>query len=694
MRIGYSIRMRSWIRTLKIDILTLFISLTIITFACVICYSFIKNYSAILNYSKSVMERNSTAIITRIQNLQNESIQVLEDTSGLFISKNTISVSQEQLILFGLHVLKTTPDIAAFFLAFDANNLILITDINLSSQTHFETDPSKPLPPNTAYVVKISEATKKPYPEIWYYKDKSFKTLASEQFPKINILTKTRPWYIGALQNKTLYWTDFYRFANTGDLGITLSKPVFDDRDQLVGILGVDLSIAALSNFLKKQKIGATGRVFITDSEGNLLVPEAKDLSQSKISLPIIQAAVQHYNKTKEYNFSFHYNGTRYLSFVRAPDSLFNKDWLVVTIVPFGDFFYDLIRTQIEIIFITLAILVFSIIIIIYFSKRISQPIVQLAKEIDKITNLHLSSENRIDSPIVEIKTMDASVAALRTAMRSFSRYVPKQIVKHLLSQGKDISLNVEKKTLTIMFSDIQDFTTISEKHPLDMLMPLLNQYFDGLSKIILDNKGTIDKYIGDSIMSFWGAPLENSQHAILACKTALKCQAFVLDFNQKCREQNQPEFITRFGISSGTVVVGNIGTLERMNYTVIGDAVNTAARLQVTDKLYRVNIIISDAVYRQTQHQFLTRPLDTVTVKGKKTEIKIYHLMATLEPHENTSATTDQKELCQAFTQAYQAFIDKDYITAKQLFTQIHQKFPHDYPTELYLNRLTEINS
>ena len=104
--------------------------------------------------------------------------------------------------------------------------------------------------------------------------------------------------------------------------------------------------------------------------------------------------------------------------------------------------------------------------------------------------------------------------------------------------------------------------------------MPLLNDYLDGLSKIILKNQGTIDKYIGDSVMAFWGAPATNPNHAVDACRTALECQYFVAEFNRKCREKNNPEFITRFGISTGTVVVGNIGTQERMNYTVIGDIV------------------------------------------------------------------------------------------------------------------------
>ncbi len=680
-----------WIRTLKIDILTLFTTLTVITFSFVICYSYFKNYHAILDYSKGMMERNSTSIIQRVSNIQKETELVLNAASGLTIGAPVILVEEPDLRAFMQSIMKSNPDISAIFLGLNNGDWLLIKKMDTSLQTNFVTMPDKPLPASTTYIIKKENLKKNP-PETWDYADKDFNVVGTESFQKITIEMKTRSWYLGATQTKGIFWTDVFNFLDSYGRGVAAGKAIYDMHNQFIGVLGVDISFTGLSNFLNKQTIGKFGHAFITDRNGNVIVPDAKSAVQSKIPPQVAQAAVQYFNKTQEYNFSFKYNHTRYLSYVGSTTPFFNKPWLLVTIVPFSDFFSDLIRTQFEIILITLIILILSIIVINYFSRRIAKPIVSLASEVDKLTNLDLSSHKRVFSYIVEIRMMDASIAAMRAALRSFSRYVPKEIVRQLLAQGRDITLHVDKKKLTIFFSDIKDFTTIAENNPLSTLMPLLNDYFDGISKIILENRGTIDKYIGDSVMAIWGAPLANPEHAIFSCIAALKCQAFVLEFNQKCREQGKPEFITRFGISSGTVFVGNIGTLERMNYTVIGDAVNTAARLQVTDKIYHVSIIISEQVYTQTKGRFLVRPLDTVEVKGKITKIKIYELVALLEADPAIGATEQQKELCLVFTEAYQQFVDGNYAHAKQLFEKIHQRFPDDYPTEFYLNRLTEI--
>jgi adenylate cyclase len=690
---GYkNFRNHLWIRTLKIDILTLFISLTIITFACVILYSYFKNYNAILRYSRGMMERNSLALIERVTHIQNEAEQVLNNTAGLFLGKKNLSYNDPELQLFMLNLLKFNPDISSFFIAFNSGSRVLVKKIDTSSQTTFISRPGTPLPSNARYIVKLMDPAKTPIPEIWYYLDDNFRVIDHEEFPHVTLVTNTRPWYLGAAQSKQIYWTDPYYYIHTHDLGITASNAVYDKNSNLKVILGVDISFIELSNFLQRQTIGQFGHAFLTDQRGKLLIPAFANPNATKIPPQALQAAMSYFQKTNDRNFSFKFHHTRYLSYVSNLPLIFGEHWLIITIVPFSDFFSDLIRTQLEVILITLIILMFSILIIIYFSKRISSPIVALAKEVDKITNLDLSSHRRIYSYIIEIRMMDASVASLRAAMRSFSRYVPKEIVKQLLAQGNEITLHVDKRKLTILFSDIQDFTTIAETNSLNILMPLLNEYFDGLSKIILENQGTIDKYIGDSIMAFWGAPLAAPNHAELACRAALLCQHFLVDFNQKCSEQGKAQLITRFGISAGPVVVGNIGTLERMNYTVIGDAVNTAARLQVTDKIYHVSIIISEEVYMQTDQKFLVRPLDTVAVRGKKEKIKIYELVALEAEGSPISATPAQHELCKSFAHAYETFSKGDNVTAQQLFEDIHQKFPNDFPTEFYLNRLKEI--
>lgn len=679
------------IRTLRIDILSLFLSLTILTFICSITFTYFKNYSAILKHSKMAMNRSVALVVERINNIQGDSEQILQNTSGILINNPNTSIHDPELLKFMLQVIQLYPLSSSLFLSFSSGNLISVETIHSTAQTHFLTDPNKPLPVDAVYVVQLLDLNKQPNPEVWSYLDSSFKTLISEELAQPTLDVKARPWYQGAVNTKKLYWSDVYRFSGTNELGLTVSYPIYDKNGNLISVMGTDIPFKGLSDFLNKQKISKSSSTFIINNDGKIIVPELKNLQG--VPATVALAAASDFKKSHNHDFSFKFKNIRYLVYVSNLPDMFHQDWEIMTIVPFSDLFGDLVKAEFEDILITLVILSFSIFVIIYFSNRISKPIVTLAKQIDKITNLDLTEKNRVHSYIVEIRMMDNSVSALRKAIHSFSLYVPKEIIQKLLTYNQEISLHVDKKKLTIFFSDIQNFTSISEVQPLNVLMPLLNEYLDGLSKIILKNQGTIDKYIGDSVMAFWGAPENNPNHAVDACRTALECQHFLTEFNRNCREKGNPEFITRFGISTGTVVVGNIGTLERMNYTVIGDTVNTAARLQHIDKIYHVGIIISEATYLQTRGKFLTRPLNVIAVSGKKDKIKIYELVASREKGTPFSETAQQVELCLAFTEAYHQFTEGHYDVAKKLFEEICQKFPEDYPTEFYIDLLAQIS-
>lgn len=679
------------VRTLRVDILTLFLSLTVIAFALVITYSYVRNYSGILEYSKKTMQRVSATVIERMRNISLEVESTLNDSSGaLLYSKGVITIHDPDLIRFLLNVNAVNAEISSMALVLPSKDSIKVSDVALSTQSHYITDPAKPLPLGSRFVIRQIEESQSSPSEIWTYVDKDYNSLGSEKLPQATVDLSTRRWYLGAVSTRNIYWDPIpYYLSGTHELGISMGKAVFDRQDHLLGVVGVDLSFISLSKFISSQRISRSGEVLIVDQQGKVVLPIGEYLGKPVVTAKLAAAAWKKFTTKHVNDFIFQYDSNKYLAYVSQLPESFGQNWSVLVIAPFLDFFANLVRIQIEIVLITLAILLVSIIIISFFSKKISQPIVNLSKEIDHITNLDLSSTKRIHSHIVEINLIDSSIATMRSTVRSFSRYVPKEIVRQLLHRHKDINLKVEKKDLTILFSDIQDFTTMAETYPLDKLMTILSAYFDGLSKIILRKKGTIDKYIGDSIMAFWGAPLEDATHTFDACMTVLLCSAYLKTFNERNHDNSYPVFHTRFGINTGEVLVGNVGTSERMNYTVIGDPVNLAARLQSVGKVYHVEIIISEAVYQKIKSQFLCRPLDKIAVKGKHEETEIYELVAVLAPGTELSAKSAQIKLCQSFAKAYQIFRTGDFATAKSLFQAIQKEFPNDYPTQMFLQRL-----
>ncbi len=671
-------------RKLEIDILTIFILLISVTSAIIIAFTHVKNYQAILQYSGGTIHRVSDLIEEKIKCLFTGLERPIQLTIGLLKRHPKISYENQVLVAHFLDEVKYNLSLYGIQAASSEGDYLVAMNMAVSGHPFL----GKEIPQNAMYFLSFIDASKKPPHENWYYYDIGENMISTEKIPYRKYDPRVRPWYIGALKNQGLFWTDVYSFAVTGKRGITVSLPVYAGHDskageakELIGVLGADLSLESFSQFLMNQKIGKTGRAFILNASGKIILP--LDLTNHQEVVPVAYAQAL---KEKKSNLTIDFNNEKYLVSVRAFPTLFNENWYIVIVVPFLDYFYEIINTQRQIVLISIGILILAGFLAIYFSKRISRPIVILVNEVNKIKQLDLDSTVRVKSNILEIILLDSAIVAMRGALRSFSRYVPKELVKKLLQRGQEIVLGGEKREISLFFSDITGLTSIAESLPLETLNNLLAEYFDGMSKVILKNFGTIDKYIGDSIMAFWDAPDDMPDHAVQGCIAALECQDFVEQFNQRQRDRGMPELKTRIGINTGTVIAGNIGTEERMNYTVIGDTVNTTERLQVMNKIYRTKIIIGEEVVRNIKDQFLIRPLDIAEVKGKKEKIKIYELIQRREV-----ANPKEIELAEAFLKAYEAYHSGRLDEAKNLFADIQKRFPDDYPTQIYLDRIKE---
>jgi len=208
----------------------------------------------------------------------------------------------------------------------------------------------------------------------------------------------------------------------------------------------------------------------------------------------------------------------------------------------------------------------------------------------------------------------------------TFSNFVSKVIVDELLKHPEMIKLGGERKEITVLFSDIRSFTTLSEKYQPEEIVGILNNYLSRMTTTIFKYEGTLDKYVGDEIMAFWNAPLPQEDHATLACLTALEMMKELDLFNQEM----PPEYRLNIGIgiNTGDAIVGNMGSTSRMDYTLIGDTVNTGARLEGTNKIYSTNIIISEFTYEKVKDFFICRLLDKIKVKGKSIPVSIYELV------------------------------------------------------------------
>lgn len=273
-----------------------------------------------------------------------------------------------------------------------------------------------------------------------------------------------------------------------------------------------------------------------------------------------------------------------------------------------------------------------------------------------------------------------------RLIQSAFSHYVQEELVDQLVENPEMLKLGGEKKEITVLFSDLKGFTSISESLDPEDLVDLLNSYLTDMTRIIFDNKGTLDKYIGDAIMAFWGAPVNQTNHAELACRTALQMIACTKEKSRQWAGDDGPPISVRYGINTGMMVAGNMGSEDRFNYTVMGDAVNLGARLEPANNQFGTEVIISEYTYRQLNDEFICRPLDLIVVKGKSEPVKIYELMADFQ---NSEDLDECKTIADKFEKALSHYYEKDWDKAEEVLHEIQKIRPGDGPVQVYLERI-----
>ncbi|MEK6963781.1 MAG: adenylate/guanylate cyclase domain-containing protein [Nanoarchaeota archaeon] len=269
-----------------------------------------------------------------------------------------------------------------------------------------------------------------------------------------------------------------------------------------------------------------------------------------------------------------------------------------------------------------------------------------------------------------------------KKVLGAFSKYVSPVLIHELMKHPEKLKLGGERRRITVFFSDIRGFTDISEKLSPEGLVLLLNEYLSAMTQVILRNRGLVDKYIGDAIMAFWGAPLDEEQHAELACWSALEMRDRLKILQGEWIKKNLPKFEVGMGMNTGDAVVGNMGSLERFDYTAMGDTVNLASRLESLTKQYGVPILISHAVQQRVQAGFVTRELDLVAVKGKKEPVAIYELVG-----KKGEVPKKELEFMDHFDDGLQLYKKKKWSSAVQEFERA-LKTRHDKPSELFIER------
>ncbi len=260
-----------------------------------------------------------------------------------------------------------------------------------------------------------------------------------------------------------------------------------------------------------------------------------------------------------------------------------------------------------------------------------------------------------------------------------FQKYVPKDVIETIF-QNPEKMLVGDNRVVAILFSDIRSFTTISEGYMPDELVHVLNRYFGMMVDIIMKHNGVIDKYIGDAIMAFFGAPVKREDDAVQAVFAAIEMQEALIQFNSEQVKIGKPEFRTGIGINYGVVTVGNIGSEKKMDYTIIGDMVNLGSRLEGLTKPYKQKVIFSESVYRKVKEILPCRMIDKVVVKGKTQGESIYTAKKTLGAKE--------KKAWNYHAMGMKHYYGRNFLQSAKYFMAVQRLLPDDHVSAIFLER------
>lgn len=303
--------------------------------------------------------------------------------------------------------------------------------------------------------------------------------------------------------------------------------------------------------------------------------------------------------------------------------------------------------------------------------------------EIGKLAHTFNAMMGQLDGAYRQVKTyaLDAVIAQRneQKIRQIFQKYVPADVIDQIFSNPEKMLVG-DMREIAILFTDIRSFTTISESYKPDELVSILNQYFSILVELIMSRHGVVDKYIGDAVMAFFGAPAKYENDAQDALEAGLAIVAALEEFNAKRKAEGQRPFLTGIGINYGEVTVGNIGSEKKMDYTVIGDNVNLASRLEGLTKEYKQAILLSESLIEKVGPLHPYRLVDTVIVKGKTEGKRIYTSSLTLSPTE--------KAAWELHNRGCELFYQRQFSEAAVVFTNVAKAVPGDYLAELFLAR------
>jgi adenylate cyclase len=508
------------------------------------------------------------------------------------------------------------------------------------------------------------------------------KMAATDPTTHLTFATPANQEFQGELLWSDLHWSELDTAQRDEDrtVEVSVQQTISDPVGKFAGVARVGVLAEQLDRVVQLRLTSLNEhdphRIFLCDLEGRLITRgvssdtvtlSGDDLRLTPPDLPSEIARALADSKldrisghTGAISGYFRQDGREFLTTFRALPG--TQDWLVGIVVPREFYLGKLITIRNHMLAALSAVMLLLSAGAIAILRSIKHAQEQITRESLKM-NAFDFSPTPTTSKFRDVSEVLESLEKAKTAMRAMGKYAPVDLVRKLYRDKKEPVLGGELLEISIMFSDIKGFTSVSETLTPNQLAHVLGLYLEELSRIIQrETNGTIDKYIGDAIMTIWNAPEPVPEHPKMACLAALRCCDAAAALSHTSEWRHLPPFETRFGLHCSTALVGHFGARDRMNYTAIGDAINLASRLETLNKQYGTSIIASESIFERAHAAFDFRLLDIVAVKGKSEALKVYELLGAI------GAAEEKREVVRAYEAAFDAYLARDFARAVEI--------------------------
>ena len=638
---------------LRPSILTMFVLLTVPVFSTIVAANYLTSQSIARESAAKLVERFRIDAIESIEDAIHP-VNSMVHNAAVLGAEQPEFYSQDASSSYLLSMLRHSHTIIATYVGLADGSFRQAR--RLSGELKVRRQPRRRKAPNSPIAGSIRRADRRRSLDRYIFLDQTGKVLGTAAEPT-RYDPRQRYWYEQAASKRDLTISDPEPFAVSNLIGITVAAP-FYSGGAIAGVTAADIALDGLSKYLSTHKISPGTLSYLLDKSGGVIANSERartyDNDSGRVELQHITlldddlpgiafSRARH----KEGLSSFSYDGREYIASLTGFPPEFSKPWHLFTITPLRDFSGPLTVNNQRLLAFGVVAIALEILIIYFLSAVIARPLEKLALKVTRIQDFRRDEMPPVVSRVQEVAVLSHAIETLATTIKSFAAFVPVGLVKQLINSDQTLTLGGHSRFLTIFFSDLEAFSTLSEEVPSHELMSRLSAYLQLVTNSVNEELGTIDKFIGDGVMAFWGAPALLDDHAWRACVAALRIDRGMKALNARWATEGLKPLNLRIGMHSNSVIVGNIGSTERMGYTVIGDGVNIAARLEAINKEYGTRMCISHSVYRETGERLCVRPIDEVAVKGRRTKIAIYELLGAFGAGTATGARTRKRYAC-----------------------------------------------